>query len=239
MGGPTPTLTSATTRVGRVTRSGLAVAALGALVSAMRAGQSVSRANGDPNWMGIPARGIASAPAFFLHDSGFRFSDQNIDALSKGRWRIRQTTISPTIVLEETAAALVIGAPGGGCIPTEGLQVIVHILDYGLEPLDAVRMPRIFPTAGCAPAGRRASRRSSWSIRATARCRADPTGPPRMARRCHRSEGPGERSGVVGHDRHFSTTRATTHENWGRGQRLPNRASRDATGPGITPASLL
>jgi gamma-glutamyltranspeptidase/glutathione hydrolase len=226
-------------------------AAFDALVTAMRAGQSVSRANGDPNWVEVPARGIVSesfaatrralvgapkapstvefadarpfdtatppdacglydpypaAPAvarppaasstspnteaaqenagqdqgetthlsvvdkdgnavaltqtnssvwgsggfaagFFLNDSGFRFSDQNIDAPSASRWRIRQTTISPTIVLKSSAVDLVIGAPGGGRIPTEVLQVMVYILDYGLDPLDAVRMPRIFPSA--------------------------------------------------------------------------------------------
>lgn len=228
-------------------------AAFDAIVSAMRAGQSASRANGDPNWVEVPARGIVSAefaatrralvgapkapatiepadakpfdkatppgacglydpyppaapivpggpalpapfPAdgvaaedgrhdqgetthlsvvdkdgnavaltqtnssvwgsggfaagFFLNDSGFRFSDQNIDAPSKSRWRIRQTTISPTIVLKGSAVDLVIGAPGGGRIPTEVLQVMVYILDYGLDPLDAVQMPRIFPSAG-------------------------------------------------------------------------------------------
>jgi gamma-glutamyltranspeptidase/glutathione hydrolase len=236
-------------RMGLPTHS---AAAFDALVSAMRAGQSVSRANGDPNWVEVPARGIVSAefaatrrtlvgapkapaevdaadarpfdsatppgacglydpyptaPAvsgppgasaplpdfeatgeraveeggetthlsvvdkegnavaltqtnssvwgsggfaagFFLNDSGFRFSDQNIDAPSKSRWRIRQTTISPTIVLKGSAVDLVIGAPGGGRIPTEVLQVMVYILDYGLDPLDAVRMPRIFPSAG-------------------------------------------------------------------------------------------
>ncbi len=225
--------------------------AFDALVTAMRAGQSVSRANGDPSWVEVPARGIVSesfastrralvgapkapatvepadarpfdtvpppgacglydpypaapvisrppvalgaAPAvdavqdragedqgetthlsvvdkdgnavaltqtnssvwgsggfaagFFLNDSGFRFSDQNIDAPSTSRWRIRQTTIAPTIVLKGTAVDLVIGAPGGGRIPTEVLQVMVYILDYGLDPLDAVRMPRIFPSA--------------------------------------------------------------------------------------------
>ncbi len=224
-------------------------AAFDALVSAMRAGQSVSRSNGDPDWVEVPARGIASAefaatrraliaapkapatveaadarpfdgamppgacglydpyptapvvpgspgpsapsPAFdsageraseergetthisvvdkdgnavaltqtnssvwgsggfaagfFLNDSGFRFTDENISAPSKSRWRIRQTTISPTIVLKGTAVDLVIGAPGGGRIPTEVFQVMVYILDYGLDPLDAVRMPRIFP----------------------------------------------------------------------------------------------
>lgn len=225
--------------------------AFDALVSAMRAGQSMSRANGDPSWVEVPARGVTSAafaatrralvgapsapaavetadarpfdnatppgdcglydpyPAaavvssarvpsgefrgvdpigervgekqgetthlsvvdgegnavaltqtnssvwgsggfaagFFLNDSGFRFSEKNIDAPSRSGWRIRQTTIAPTIVLKGSAVDLVIGAPGGGRIPTEVLQVMVYILDYGLDPLDAVQVPRIFPSA--------------------------------------------------------------------------------------------
>ena len=35
--------------------------AFDALVTAMRAGQATSRSNGDPNWVEVPARGIASA----------------------------------------------------------------------------------------------------------------------------------------------------------------------------------
>ena len=33
-------------------------------------------------------------------------------------------------------------------VTTEVLQVLVYILDYGLDPLDAVRLPRIFTAAG-------------------------------------------------------------------------------------------
>ncbi len=84
---------------------------------------------------------------FFLNDSGFRFTDQNIDAPSRSRWRIRTTTISPTLVLRGGDVQMVIGAPGGGRIPTEIVQVMVYILDYGLDPLDAVRMPRIYASA--------------------------------------------------------------------------------------------
>ncbi len=46
---------------------------------------------------------------------------------------------------------LVVGAPGGGRIPTAIVQAMVYTLDYGLDPLEAVRMPRLFPT----PATRR------------------------------------------------------------------------------------
>ncbi len=217
------------------------------LVSALRVGQTVSRGNGDPNWVAVPANGISSAafaaqrkalvgaraaakaiepadaqpfdqarppgecalydpygPApivpgttgprpswdvpgeppvedagetthlsvvdkdgnavaltqtnssvwgsggfvagFFLNDSGFRFTDATIDAPSRSRWRIRTTTIAPTIVLQRGSVEMVVGAPGGGRIPTEIVQVMVYTLDYGMDPLDAVKMPRIFPT---------------------------------------------------------------------------------------------
>jgi gamma-glutamyltranspeptidase/glutathione hydrolase len=87
------------------------------------------------------------AEGFFLNNSGFRFTDQNISAPTRMPWRIRNTTIAPTIVMKNGQVQVVIGAPGGGRIPTEILQVLVYILDYGLDPLDAVKLPRIFTSA--------------------------------------------------------------------------------------------
>src|SRR5690606_30954449 len=78
----------------------------------------------------------------------FRFNEKNIAGPSRSPWRIRTTTISPTIVLKDRAVHMVIGAPGSGRIPTEIVQVMVYALDYGLDPLDAVRMPRIFASSG-------------------------------------------------------------------------------------------
>ena len=84
---------------------------------------------------------------FFLNDSGFRFTDRNINAPSRSRSRIRTTTIAPTIVMKGGDVQMVIGAPGGGRIPTEIVQVMVYVLDYHLDPLEAVRLPRIFASA--------------------------------------------------------------------------------------------
>lgn len=89
----------------------------------------------------------AFTAGFFLNDSGFRFTEQNIGLSSRSPWRIRTTTIAPTIVLKDRSVQMVIGAPGAGRIPTEIVQVMVYALDYRLDPLDAVRMPRIFATA--------------------------------------------------------------------------------------------
>ncbi|MGE5360556.1 MAG: gamma-glutamyltransferase family protein, partial [Bacteroidales bacterium] len=84
---------------------------------------------------------------FFLNDSGFRFTDETINAPSRSRWRVRTTTIAPTIVLRNGSVEMVVGAPGGGRIPTEIVQVMVYTLDYGMDPLDAVKMPRIYASA--------------------------------------------------------------------------------------------
>lgn len=84
---------------------------------------------------------------FMLNDSGFRFTDENLDAPSRSPWRTRITTISPTVVLDgDGRVRMVVGAPGGGRIPTEILQVMVYVMDYGMDPLEAVRMPRMYPS---------------------------------------------------------------------------------------------
>lgn len=84
---------------------------------------------------------------FLLNNSGFDFSDlgDKVNWNAGHPYRIRASTISPTIILKDSEVQLVIGAPGGGRIPTAILQNILYILEYNLDPLDAVKMPRIFP----------------------------------------------------------------------------------------------
>ncbi|HEU5207831.1 MAG TPA: gamma-glutamyltransferase family protein [Longimicrobiales bacterium] len=84
---------------------------------------------------------------FFLNDSGYIFRDEKALEEIPARWRTRTTTIAPTIVMEGDDVDLVIGAPGGGRIPTEIVQTMVYLLDYDMSPLDAVRMPRIYPSS--------------------------------------------------------------------------------------------
>lgn len=85
---------------------------------------------------------------FILNTSGYNFNHMNSEegwSAGSHPYRIRSSTIAPTIILEDGVVRLVIGAPGGGRIPTAVLQNIVYILEYDLDPLDAVKMPRIFP----------------------------------------------------------------------------------------------
>lgn len=105
-------------------------------------GNAVSLTRTNSSLFGSGAR----AAGFFLNNSGFDFEDSP-DAEGRSEWRVRRSTISPTIVLEDGAVRLVVGAPGGGRIPTAIVQTMVYHLDYGLDPLEAVSMPRIFPSA--------------------------------------------------------------------------------------------
>lgn len=85
---------------------------------------------------------------FFLNDSGFRFRTDESTTGGSSTWRTRTSTIAPTIVLEDGRVRLVTGAPGSGRIPTEIAQTMVYVLDYGMDPIDALRMPRVYPSAG-------------------------------------------------------------------------------------------
>lgn len=90
----------------------------------------------------------ATVSGFLLNDSGMDLSRGGADARGRNPWRIRNSTVAPTIVLKDGRVQLVLGAPGGGRIQAAILQTMVYILDYDLDPLEAVRMPRIYPSAG-------------------------------------------------------------------------------------------
>jgi gamma-glutamyltranspeptidase/glutathione hydrolase len=86
----------------------------------------------------------ASVSGFFLNNSGFQVTPETVRAPSLSRWRTRPTTIAPTLVLNEGRVEMVVGAPGGGLIQPTIIQAMVYVLDYGMDPLEAVRMPRLF-----------------------------------------------------------------------------------------------
>ena len=62
---------------------------------------------------------------------------------------------------------MVIGSPGGGRIPLAMAQTLINILDYGLDPLEAVRVPHMSPSAGNKVVGSRVALiRKCWLVRA-------------------------------------------------------------------------
>ncbi len=53
------------------------------------------------------------------------------------------SSMSPVIVLKEGKPYLITGSPGGSTIITSVLQVILNVLEFGMNVRDAVEMPRI------------------------------------------------------------------------------------------------
>ena len=53
------------------------------------------------------------------------------------------SSMTPTIILKDGKLFLVLGAPGGSRITTAVLQVIVNIIDFGMNAQDAIDFPRV------------------------------------------------------------------------------------------------
>jgi gamma-glutamyltranspeptidase / glutathione hydrolase len=53
------------------------------------------------------------------------------------------SSMSPTIVLREGRVSMVVGSPGGSRIITITLEVLLNMIDYGMEPQEAVNATRL------------------------------------------------------------------------------------------------
>jgi gamma-glutamyltranspeptidase/glutathione hydrolase len=90
----------------------------------------------------------AGVDGFFLNNSGATITRAELDRADAPAWLTRITTIAPTLMLRDGKVELVIGSPGSGRIPLAMAQTIWYMVGYGLDPLEAVRMPRLTPSAG-------------------------------------------------------------------------------------------
>lgn len=84
----------------------------------------------------------------FLNSALFNFARDGASPNAWGSGRVPASTIAPTIVLHNGLVEMVVGCPGSPAIPPAIVQTIVYRLDYGLDPLQSLRMPRMIPGAG-------------------------------------------------------------------------------------------
>lgn len=89
----------------------------------------------------------AAVDGFFLNNSGATVTRADLDRPNAPAWLTRVTTIAPTLALRDGQVEMVIGSPGGGRIPLAIAQTMWYVLDYDLDPMAAVRMPRLAPLA--------------------------------------------------------------------------------------------
>jgi gamma-glutamyltranspeptidase/glutathione hydrolase len=83
----------------------------------------------------------------FFNSAMFNFSRDSTAPNAWGPYRVPASTIAPTIVLRDGRVEMVVGCPGSLAIPPAIVETIVYLLDYKLDPLQALRMPRMIPSA--------------------------------------------------------------------------------------------
>jgi gamma-glutamyltranspeptidase/glutathione hydrolase len=65
------------------------------------------------------------------------------EANAVGPGRRPVSSMAPTILARDGKLFMTVGAPGGGRIPTAVLQVILNVVDFGMNVQDAIDAPRI------------------------------------------------------------------------------------------------
>jgi gamma-glutamyltranspeptidase/glutathione hydrolase len=84
----------------------------------------------------------------FLNSAMFNFSRNDSGPNAAAPFRVPASTIAPTIVLRDGKVEIVVGCPGSLAIPPAIVATIIYLLDYKLDPLQALRMPRMIPGSG-------------------------------------------------------------------------------------------
>jgi gamma-glutamyltranspeptidase/glutathione hydrolase len=91
----------------------------------------------------VPGTGI------LLNDTMHDFDPHPGMANSVDPYKIPMSNMSPTIVLKEGEPILALGSAGGPRIVSSTLQVLLNVIEYGLELRDAVAAPRIHVNGSC------------------------------------------------------------------------------------------
>jgi gamma-glutamyltranspeptidase/glutathione hydrolase len=84
----------------------------------------------------------------FFNSAMFNFARNDSGPNAIGPQRVPASTIAPTVVLNHGAVEMVVGCPGSAAIPPGIVSAIVYGLDYKMDPLQSLRMPRMIPTPG-------------------------------------------------------------------------------------------
>ncbi len=88
------------------------------------------------------------ANGVFFNSALFNFARNDSGPNAARPSHIPASTISPTLLLRDGRVEMVVGSPGSAAIPPAIVETIVYTLDYGMDPLQALRMPRVIPSAG-------------------------------------------------------------------------------------------
>ncbi len=117
-------------------------AASGSLTSHMSVVDADGNAVSATTTVGVLFGSGVYTDGFFLNSSS-----NNFDARTRGPNRFANTTMAPTIVLEQGKVRLVVGAAGSQYIQPAIVQVTLRMLAFGEDPGIALAAPRIHASA--------------------------------------------------------------------------------------------
>lgn len=87
------------------------------------------------------------ANGVFFNSALFNFARNDSGPNAARPRHIPASTIAPTMLLKDGRVEMVVGSPGSAAIPPAIVETIVYTLVYGMDPLQALRMPRVIPSS--------------------------------------------------------------------------------------------
>jgi gamma-glutamyltranspeptidase/glutathione hydrolase len=135
-----------TTTVSCVDRNGLVV--------------SLTHTNGVPSGVVPPGTGFMLNGAMNWYDPRPR----RAGSIAPGKRRF--SSMTPTIVFEDGAPVMTLGAPGGAWIGVAILQALINVLDFGMSMQQAVQAPRFSATTDAIDISNRIPRKTQHALEA-------------------------------------------------------------------------
>ena len=93
--------------------------------------------------------GVITPGLGFVYNNALKLFDPvpgHANSMAPGK--ARTTGMCPTMVYKDGKPFLIVGAPGGSVIISAVLQAILHIIDFGMSPVEAVTVPRVHCEGG-------------------------------------------------------------------------------------------
>ena len=99
------------------------------------------------NTLGVNFGTGAWVNGVFFNSAMFNFARSDSSPNAARPTRVPASTIAPTMLLRDGQVEMVVGSPGSAAIPPAIVETIVYAVDYGMDPLQALRMPRVIPSS--------------------------------------------------------------------------------------------
>ena len=97
--------------------------------------------------LGVPSGVVVPGMGFMLNGAMNWYDPRPGRPTSYAPGKRRYSSMSPLIVMEGAAPVATLGAPGGAWIGVALAQVLVNLLDFGMDVQEAVLAPRVSATS--------------------------------------------------------------------------------------------